>query len=99
MRQIRHDTDALTVITGVGRSIAADLQCVGTRSVADVKGKYPESLYDRSNREAGVVQDRCLLYVFRCAVYYAGGGRDAEKLKWWNRKDRHQVAESQGKRR
>ncbi|NMB56563.1 pathogenicity locus, partial [Candidatus Beckwithbacteria bacterium] len=32
-------------------------------------------------------QDRCLLYVFRCAVYYAKGGRDPEKLKWWNWKD------------
>jgi hypothetical protein len=30
------------------------------------------------------VQDKCLLYEFRCAVYFAEGGRDQEKLKWWN---------------
>jgi len=36
------------------------------------------------------VQDRCLLYVFRCAVYYASTSPelyDIEKLKWWNWKD------------
>jgi hypothetical protein len=31
--------------------------------------------------------DRCMLYVFRCAVYYAEGGREPEKLRWWNWKD------------
>jgi len=25
-----------------------------------------------------------LLYVFRCAVYFADGGRSPEELKWWN---------------
>jgi hypothetical protein len=47
-------------------------------------------LYDLSNSFAGMVQDRCLLYVFRCAVYYAeteGNIREQEKLKWWNWKD------------
>ena len=32
----------------------------------------------------GRIEDRCLLYTFRCAVYYAEGGRAKEKLKWWN---------------
>ena len=47
-------------------------------------------LYDDSNKLAGCVQDRCLLYVFRCAVYFAETPvhkQDAEKLKWWNWKD------------
>lgn len=78
----------LTVIPGVGGSIAKYLQEIGIRSVPDLKKKDPEKLYQMSNERAGKTQDRCLLYVFRCAVYYAEGGRDPEKLKWWNWKDR-----------
>ena len=78
---------SLTSIPGVGKSIAEDLRNIGIFSVSDLKGKDPEELYQLSNQYAGCVQDRCLLYVFRCAVYFAGGGRDPEKLKWWNWKD------------
>jgi hypothetical protein len=80
----------LSTIPGVGKSIAADLRSIGIRRVADLCGKDPERLYVKSNEHAGMVQDRCLLYVFRCAVYFAeteGQNRDAEKLKWWNWKD------------
>ena len=49
--------------------------------------KSPEKIFALSNQEAGVIQDRCLLYTFRCAVYYAEGGRDKKKLLWWNWKD------------
>jgi hypothetical protein len=80
----------LTVIPGVGKSIAADLWTIGIKKVSDLRGKNPELLFDRSNLLAGTTQDRCLLYVFRCAVYYAETpeqNRDSEKLKWWNWKD------------
>jgi hypothetical protein len=80
----------LSTIPGVGKSIAADLRSIGIRRVADLRGKDPERLYEKSNKLAGTVQDRCLLYVFRCAVYFAETGerrRDPEKLKWWNWKD------------
>lgn len=62
---------ALTVIPGVGKSIATDLYNIGIKHIDDLKGKDPEVLYDNSNLFAGCVQDRCLLYVFRCAVYFA----------------------------
>jgi len=77
----------LKQIPGVGVSIANDLWNIGIRSVADLKQKNPQQLYEQSNHFAGVVQDRCLLYVFRCAVYYAttpAQKREPEKLKWWN---------------
>ena len=77
----------LMVIPGIGKSIAEDLTNIGIYSVEDLKGKNPEKLYDQSNKYEGVIQDRCLLYTFRCAVYFAEGGRDSEKLKWWNWKD------------
>jgi hypothetical protein len=80
----------LQQIPGVGKSIARDLWNIGIRSVADLKGRDPQDLYDLSNRYAGVVQDPCLLYTFRCAVYYASTPKTKqrpEKLKWWNWKD------------
>jgi len=80
----------LKQIPGVGISIANDLWNIGITSIKDLKNKDPEVLYHQSNKYAGVVQDRCLLYVFKCAVYYSEtpiAKRDAEKLKWWNWKD------------
>jgi len=80
----------LLQIPGVGKSIANDLWNIGISSVADLKDKDPEKLYNRSNRYAGLVQDRCLLYAFRCAIYYANtpeNKREPEKLKWWNWKN------------
>lgn len=77
----------LRKIPGVGVSIANDLWNIGITSIAQLKGKDPQKIYEASNKFAGVVQDRCLLYVFRCAVYYAEtpeAKREAEKLKWWN---------------
>ncbi|HOW28226.1 MAG TPA: helix-hairpin-helix domain-containing protein [Elusimicrobiota bacterium] len=88
VRSVSRDADPLTVIPGVGRSIAQDLRDIGIKSVPDLIGKNPERLYAQSNQRAGLVQDRCLLYVFRCAVYFAEGGRAAEKLKWWNWMDK-----------
>jgi hypothetical protein len=80
--------DDLQRIPGVGPSIAADLRELGIRRVADLKGRNPERLYARINATRGVVQDRCLLYVFRCAVYFASTPRPTPaRLKWWAWKD------------
>jgi hypothetical protein len=80
----------LMMIPGIGKSIANDLWKIGIKKINDLKDKNPEMLYDLSNHVAGVVQDRCLLYTFRCAVYFAKTDKkkqDPEKLKWWNWKD------------
>ena len=77
----------LVSIPGVGKSIAMDLWNIGITKISDLSGKNPEVLYDLSNKLAGCRQDRCLLYVFRCAVYYAETPetmREPDKLKWWN---------------
>ncbi|RYZ54989.1 MAG: DUF4332 domain-containing protein [Sphingobacteriales bacterium] len=77
-------------VPGVGISIANDLLHIGITSVDQLKGKDPVELFNQSNQYAGVVQDRCLLYVFRGAVYFAEtpeSQQDPEKLKWWNWKD------------
>jgi hypothetical protein len=76
------------VIPGVGPSIAADLRALGIEDPTGLRGRDPEHLYSRSNALRGVVQDRCLLYVFRCAVYFASTSRhQPELLKWWNWSD------------
>lgn len=80
----------LMIIPGVGKSISNDLYNIGIKQIADLKGKDPERLYLKSNKHAGVIQDRCLLYVFRCAVYFAeteSKKLKPERLKWWNWKD------------
>ncbi len=75
-------------IPGVGRSVADDLIQMGIKKVNDLKDKDADRLYHKSNREAGVVQDKRLLYTFRCAIYFASNTtHDEEKLKWSNWKD------------
>ncbi len=85
--RLKSPPDPLLEIPGVGKSIAEDLRALGIRKVEDLKGHDPEKLYERLNRLAGARQDPCLLYVFRGAVYYAEGGRQPAKLKWWHWKD------------
>ena len=81
--------DPLEVIPGVGPSIATDLRDLGVRSVADLKRRDPERMYAAINGMRGVRQDPCLLYVFRCAVYYARTPEPKpDLLKWWSWKDK-----------
>jgi hypothetical protein len=74
----------LQQIPGIGKSISLDLWNLGIRKISDLKDKNPALLYKRSNKLAGVIQDPCLLYTFRCAVYFASEKKlNKEKLKWW----------------
>jgi Pathogenicity locus len=78
----------LSRIPGVGPSIASDLCQLGVHEIADLRGRNPESLYADLCQRLGQPVDRCVLYVFRCAVYYASEPEhDPERLKWWNWKD------------
>ncbi|WP_030241097.1 helix-hairpin-helix domain-containing protein [Streptomyces sp. NRRL S-350] len=77
----------LRKIPGVGKAVEGDLHRMGIHSVEELVGQDPEELYDRLMLEQGSYVDRCMLYVFRCAVYYAEGGREPERLLWWNWKD------------
>jgi hypothetical protein len=79
----------LQQIPGVGKAVARDLWDLGMRRVADLEGRDPEDLYVRLCALRGAHIDRCMLYTFRCAVYYASEtAPDPELLKWWNWKDR-----------
>jgi len=79
---------SLREIPGVGPSIAGNLYQIGIRTIDDLKSADPEELFARVCRQQGCLLDRCLLYVMRCAVYYATETEyDPELLKWWNWKD------------
>jgi hypothetical protein len=80
--------DCLQTIPGVGKTIAADLRALGITEVQQLAGQDPQSLYDRLCVLQKAQVDRCMLYVFRCAVYFASNVKhDPELLKWWNWKD------------
>lgn len=81
--------DDLMKIPGVGKNIAKHLREIGICCVADLVGKDPQELYLMDCLRKGFQEDRCQLYVFRCAVYYAEHREhDPEKLKWWYWKDK-----------
>jgi len=78
----------LRTIPGVGKSISLDLWDLGIRSVCGLRNKNPETLFRKHCDKAACQVDRCVLYVFRCAVYYASHKRhDPRLLHWWNWKD------------
>ena len=79
----------LTEIPGVGARTAAVMEALGLRQVSDLRGRDPEELYLRECLMKGYREDRCALYVWRAAVYYADHpDRAPEKLKWWYWKDK-----------
>ncbi|WP_426377445.1 helix-hairpin-helix domain-containing protein [Desulforudis sp. 1031] len=61
----------LRQIPGVGKSMARDLYDLGFRAVEELRGRDPEEMYRRLCKLRGQKIDRCVLYLFRCAVYYA----------------------------
>ena len=81
-------TSVLQSIPGIGPNMAADLQDLGIHRVEDLRGTDPGKQYDKLCTLRGAKIDRCVLYTFRCAVYYADQeDHDPELLKWWNWKD------------
>lgn len=81
-------TRDLTRIPGIGPNLAAHLHEIGYLHVKDLRGQNPEAMYERLRLKYGDM-DRCVLYAFRCAVYFASTENpDPELLKWWNWKDK-----------
>jgi len=79
----------LEQVPGVGKTIARDMLNIGINSIDDLKGKQAEQLYDKLCEFKASPVDRCMLYVFRCAIYYASNtDHDPELLKWENWKDK-----------
>jgi hypothetical protein len=79
--------DSLYSIPGFGKASVRDLNNLGIYKIEELVNKDPESMYAELEKVRKAHVDRCVLYGFREAVYFAEGGRDLEKLKWWNWKD------------
>ncbi len=78
----------LQTIPGIGKSLSRDLFDLGYANVEGLKDEVPEDMYARLMVLRGKHVDRCVLYVFRCAVYYASHDQhETELLKWWSWKD------------
>jgi hypothetical protein len=76
-------------IPGVGKACSLDFWNIGLRSIADLKEQNPLNLYEKLNALTGVRHDICMLYTFRCAVYYATEQQhNKDKLNWWFWKDK-----------
>lgn len=76
------------IIPGVGKAVARDLENLGYHDVSDLKHEDPQKMYERLCDLQGMKIDRCMLYTFRCAVYFASNEKhDPQLLKWWNWKD------------
>ena len=75
-------------IPSVGKSVAEDLWELGYRSIEQLKNEDPEKMYEEHCHQKGCKVDRCVLYTFRCLVYYVSNDSyDPELLKWWNWKN------------
>lgn len=77
----------LREIPGVGPRTEEDLHALGIERVEQLRGLDPEALFTRLTAWQGGYTDRCNLYVYRCAIYWAEGGREPSLLQWWSWKD------------
>lgn len=74
----------LRKIPGVGKNIEQDLIRLGYSTIESLKNADPEEIYKRDCIMQGVKVDKCMLYVYRCAVYFASTEYpEPKKLKWW----------------
>ena len=78
------DKRRLEDLISVGKSIRADLESLGIRTVAELAGQEPAALYRRLCRGTGVRQDICVLDTFHAAVAQARNPMlPIEQCRWW----------------
>ena len=78
----------LQKIPGVGPRMAGHLERIGCPTLDSLRGQDPEELYRRDCLSQGCQVDRCVLYVYRLAVYYAEhGDGPPDRQTWWDWKD------------
>ena len=86
--EIRAKIKKFQVIPGIGMSLAQDLIDLGYLEIENLQGEDPNEMYQKLCSLRGQNIDRCVLYVFKCALYYVNNTiHEPELLKWWNWKD------------
>ena len=79
----------LTKIPGIGKNMASHLIDAGFPTIESLKGKSPDDIYAADCAAQGAMTDKCALYCYRLAVYYADhdGRLPKNKRNWWDWKD------------
>jgi hypothetical protein len=79
----------LTQISGIGKNMAQHLIRAGYPDINSLKGQNADEIYGRDCLAQGFRVDRCALYCYRLAVYYAdhNGLLPLDKRHWWDWKD------------
>ncbi|MBC1565305.1 helix-hairpin-helix domain-containing protein [Listeria booriae] len=81
--------DELLQIPGIGKRLSEALHNIGVYKMADLNGKNPLHLYELMCEFEGTRVDPCVLYTFRCAIYFVETEEpDPQLLKWWSWKSR-----------
>ena len=75
-------------IPNVGKRTEQDLLAMGYTTIASLKGKSAQELYDEECALRGTLLDRCQLYLYRAVEYFVNTpSPDPAKLRWWFWKD------------
>jgi len=77
-------------IPGIGKKFVEDFARININSIDDLIEQDSDSLYSTlcvANERENHKTSKNYLYVIRMAIYYANGGRKADKLKWSAWKD------------
>lgn len=80
----------ITTIPGIGKTFAKDFARIGLLHVEDFVAKRADAVFDTmaiANQQDNHKTSKNYLHVIRMVIYYAKGGRDADKLKWSAWKD------------
>ncbi len=66
---------------------------MGFRSAEELKNASPAKMYEDLCVLKAARADMCMLYVFRCAVYFITEQKhDPELLKWWSWKEKKYIS-------
>jgi hypothetical protein len=93
--------DELQSLPGIGPRMSAALRALEINRVRDLVGQNPRVMYETLKAKRPEFSDRCVLYVFRCAVWAAENPGDGDPVlrAWHNWKDRLSEAESANSRK
>lgn len=81
-------TEIICQIPGIEPECTEALVALGYETVAQLTAKDAEEMYYELCLARGQVQEKSILYGFRCAIYYATVHTpDPKKLHWWYWKD------------
>jgi Pathogenicity locus len=75
----------LIKVPGIGKTLVKDFARIGLYFVEDFESKVAQEVFEnllQANLLENHKTSKNYLYVIRMLVYYSGGGREEEKIKW-----------------